>query len=83
MPAWLRISLVLLGIALIAAGWFAWPSASIVIQVMEAITGIFAILFGAFGIRRTLGRVLESLDAGDAVGSILELIGEALSCIDF
>lgn len=83
MPAWLRITLVLLGIALVAAGWFGWPTDSNAIQGIEAVSGIFAILFGAIGIRRTLERVLDSLDATDAVGSILELIGDALSCIDF
>jgi hypothetical protein len=83
MPAWLRIALVLLGIALVAAGWFGWPADSNAIQGFEAIIGILAILFGAFGIRRTLERVLDSMDAGNAVEIILELIGDALSCIDF
>lgn len=83
MPGWLRITLVLLGIALVTAGWFGWPSDSNAIQGIEAITGILAILFGAFGIRRTLESVLDSMDAGNAVESILELIGDALSCIDF
>ncbi len=83
MPAWLRTALVLLGIALVAAGWFGWPSDSNAIQGIEAVYGTFAILFGAIGIRRTLDRVIDSLDATDAVGSILELIGDALSCIDF
>lgn len=82
MPVFLRIALVLLGVALVAAGWIGWPSDSNVIQGLEAVSGILAILFGAIGIRRTLEHALDSLDAADAVGSILEMIGDALSCID-
>ncbi len=81
MPAWLRITLVLLGIGLIAAAWFGWPFDSNGIQTLEVVTGILAILFGAFGIRRTLERVVDSIDAADVVGSILEMIGEAVSSI--
>lgn len=82
MPAPLRISLVLLGIGLLASGWFAWPSDSNTIQGLEAVSGILLMGFGAFGIRRTLDRVLDSVDAVDLVGSILESVGDALSGLD-
>jgi hypothetical protein len=49
---------------------------------VEAIGGVVAILFGAFGIRRTLSRVVDSIDAVDLVGTVLEAIGEAISNID-
>lgn len=81
MPAALRVSLVLLGVLLVAAGWFGWPSDSNVIQGMEAISGILAILFGSFGIRRTLSHLLDSEDAVDLAGSILEMIADAVSSI--
>ncbi len=79
----LRIALVLLGSGLIAAAWFAWPSTSTPVQMIETFSGILSILFGAFGIRRTLREVLDSLDAVDMVESILDLIGSALSGLDF
>ena len=82
MPAVLRILLVLGGGLLIAAAWFAWPFDSNAAQALEVISGILAILFGAFGIRRTLSRVLDSCDSIDLAGSILEMIAEAVSNID-
>ena len=81
MPAVLRVSLVLLGILLVAAGWFGWPSDSNAIQGLEAVVGILAILFGSFGIRRTLSHLLDSVDAVDLAGSILEMIADAVSSI--
>lgn len=82
MPAWLRIALVLSGFALLASGWFGWPSESNLVQGLEAVSGIFAILFGSFGIRRTLSHIADSFDAVDLVGSVLEAVGDALSNID-
>lgn len=82
MPAILRISLTLLGILLLVAAWFGWPSESNTAQGIEAIAGIFSLLFGIFGIRRTLSHILDSWDAADSAGTILELIGEAVSNID-
>jgi hypothetical protein len=82
MPAALRVSLVVLGFALIASGWLAWPSDSNVVQGLEAISGILLIAFGAFGIRRTLSRVLDSVDAIDLGGVILEAVGDAVSGLD-
>ena len=82
MPAVLRVSLVLSGILLVAAGWFGWPSDSNAIQGMEAVFGILAVLFGSFGIRRTLSHLLDSIDAVDLAGSILEMIADAVSSID-
>lgn len=83
MPAPLRLALVLLGLGLIASGWFAWPSDSNTIQGIEAVTGILLVAFGAFGIRRTLEGVLDSADSIDLAGVILESIGDALSGLDF
>jgi peptidoglycan/LPS O-acetylase OafA/YrhL len=82
LPAILRIVLGLLGIALLSACWFAWPSDSNTVQGLEAFFGIFALLFGIFGIRRTLANVLDSFGSGDFVDAVLELIGEAVSSID-
>ena len=82
MSGWLRISLVLLGICLLASGWFGWPSESNMVQGLEAVAGIFAILFGSFGVRRTFSHIVDSVDAVDLVGSVLEAVGDAVSNID-
>lgn len=81
MPAWLRMTLVLLGAALLASGWFGWPSDSNVVQGIEAVSGIFAILFGSFGVRRTLSHVVDSIDAVDLAGSVLEAVADAVTSI--
>jgi hypothetical protein len=82
MPAVLRLVLGLLGIALLSASWFAWPSDSNIIQGLEAFIGVFALLFGMFGVRRTLSNVLDSFESVDLVEGILEVIGNAVSSVD-
>lgn len=79
--AW-RAFLVLLGIALIAACWFAWPSDSWTVRSIEAFTGVLALLFGAFGIRRTLSNIFDYTSSAEGVGAILELVADAVSNID-
>lgn len=81
MPAWLRMTLVLLGAALLASGWFGWPSDSNAVQGIEGVSGIFAILFGSFGVRRTLSHVVDSIDAVDLAGSVLEAVADAVTSI--
>lgn len=81
MPAWLRMTLVLLGVALLLSGWFGWPSNSNVVQGIETVSGIFAILFGSFGVRRTLSHVVDSIDAVDLAGSALEAVADAVTSI--
>ena len=83
MPAPLRALLVLSGILVIVLGWCGWPSDSNSVQGLEAIGGIFAVLFGAFGIRRTLSHVLDSVDALDLAEVLVDLIADAVSTIDF
>jgi hypothetical protein len=74
-----RTLLILAGIALIASCWFAWPYPSIVARVLEAISGVFSLLFGIFGIRRTLGQLFETLDVADLAGTVLDGILEMIS----
>ncbi len=40
----------------------------------EAISGIFAILFGVFGVRRTVEQLVDSMDAVHLPGVVLEAI---------
>lgn len=83
MSLWLRTCLVVCGVLLIAASWFAWPAVSDAARVAEAGGGIFATLLGVIGIRRTFDRVLDTYDAADLVGSVLEAVGEVVSNLDF
>lgn len=85
LPNLLRGALILTGLALIVACYFAWPSQAGSIRGLEAVCGIFSILFGAFGVRRTLSQLVDSvhpLDAADLAGSVVEMIGNAVSDID-
>lgn len=82
MALWLRISLAVLGIGLVASGWYGWPLDSSVGQGLEAIGGIIAIWFGAFGVRRALSQVVDSFDSigsFDLRGTVLEVIVQILS----
>lgn len=81
MARWLRIALVGLGVGLVASGWWGWPLDSSVGQGLEAIGGLVAIWFGAFGVRRALSQVVDSfdsLDPKDLPGTVLEAILEII-----
>lgn len=82
MPVPFRAVLILSGVVLIGLGWCGWPSDSNAIQGLEAIAGVAAILFGTFGIRRTLSHVLDTTSSLDLVGTVLELIADAVSNLD-
>lgn len=82
MPALPRILLGITGLLLITACCISWPSSDIPIRVLEGISGGFLLLFGIFGIRRTLEQLLDTYDAGDLIGSIIEGIVDAVSNID-
>ena len=60
-PATARILLATGGILLITAALIAWPSDSNVIQGLEFLAGIFLLLFGIFGIRRTLSELADHM----------------------
>ena len=82
MPRMWRAFLIVLGTALIATCWFGWPSGSGEIRALEAIGGFFSLLFGAFGVRKTLSNVFESSHSLEGIGDILELIADAVINID-
>lgn len=73
--------LVLVGGGLLVCAGYSWPSPSNVVEGIEAISGIFSILFGCFGIRRTLSHFVDSASS-DFLGTILELVADAVSGID-
>ncbi|RYD48156.1 MAG: hypothetical protein EOP85_04140 [Verrucomicrobiaceae bacterium] len=82
MPALPRIILVTSGALLITFCCLSWPSADIFIRSLEGLSGAILLLIGAFGIRRTLESTLDSHDAVNLVGSILETVADAVSNID-
>lgn len=82
LPALPRILLGGTGLLLITACCISWPSADITIRVLEGIFGALLLIFGIFGIRRTLGQVLDSFDGVDLVGTIIETVADAVSNID-
>lgn len=82
MAWWLRIALVVLGVGLVVSGWYGWPLDSSVGQGLEAIGGLVAIWFGAFGIRRALSQVVDSLDSVGSIdlrSTVLDVILQILS----
>jgi hypothetical protein len=82
MAWWLRIALVALGVGLVVSGWYGWPLDSSVGQGLEAIGGLVAIWFGAFGIRRALSQVVDSLDSVGSIdlrSTVLDVILQILS----
>jgi hypothetical protein len=82
MPALPRILMAIAGVLLITSCCLSWPSDDIVIRSVEGISGAVLLLFGAFGIRRTLEHTLDTLDSLDMVGSIIETVADAVSNID-
>ena len=82
MPWMWRAFLIVLGSALIAACWFGWPSGSGEIRALEGIGGGFSLLFGAFGVRKTLSNVLDSTSSLEGIGDILGYIADAVTNID-
>lgn len=82
MPGLPRILLVVTGLLLILSCFISWPADDTVVRSIEAISGVFLLLFGAFGIRRTLDQVLDASCAIDAAGSIIEAIANAIPDID-
>jgi len=59
LPATARILLITGGILAIGASLAAWPSDSNVTQGLEFLGGLFLLLFGIFGIRRTLSELAD------------------------
>lgn len=82
LPTLPRILMGVTGLLLITFCCTSWPSDGISIRVLEGVSGGILLLFGTFGIRRTLGQVLDSCDAVDLVGSIIETVADAVSNID-
>ncbi len=80
-PALPRIILGISGALLITFCCISWPSADSLIRIIEAVAGGLLLVFGLFGVRRTLGELLDA-GASELIGSILEGIVEAVSNID-
>ena len=84
LPAPLRV---LLGGAAAGAGWgsyFCSNHDSPFWSILLGMAAILLLLFAVFGIRRTLSKILDNLDAGsaaDLLGAAVEGIGSALGSV--
>lgn len=77
LPTLPRLLMIVGGLSLILFCCVAWPWASTGVRILEGIGGALLTLFGCFGIRRTLGEILDA-GAGDVLGSILEVIVDSV-----
>ncbi len=88
MPATLRGLLIVVGTVILLAGWFGWPLESGWARFFEGVGGLLMMMFGIFGVRRTLSKVVEkvgdTVDPTELVGAIIEGVVEVLgSVVDF
>lgn len=81
LPSTVRILLATGGILLITAALIAWPSDSNPVQGLEFLSGFFLLLFGIFGIRRTLSGIADQMSNKAfevLVEGILEAVGNSI-----
>ena len=81
---WVRIGIVVTGIALLVAGVSGYPIENQAVQIAEGIVGVLMIIGGLFGVRRTLSRIVDNIEGGDAadiMGVVIEGIGAAIGSV--
>ena len=78
MPALPRILLVTFGALALIGAFCGWPWDSSERQFLEGLLGAGSLSFGLFGVRRTLGAVLDSVSTVDVLGLIAQAIGDAI-----
>lgn len=88
MPATLRGLLIVVGTVILLTAWFGWPLESGWARFFEGVGGLLMMMFGIFGVRRTLSKVVEkvgdAVDPTELVGAIIEGVVEVLgSVVDF
>lgn len=82
MPALPRILLAVFGMVAFLSAACGWPSDSNVVQGSLGAGGVLSILFGLFGVRKTIGGIVDSIATDgvtDLVGNILGSIADAVS----
>ena len=81
LPSSLRGFLLLSGAAMILGAVIGWPFPADGHQVLMGIGGGLLVIFGVFGVRRSLETFVDGLssasDAADVLGIIIEAIGSA------
>lgn len=77
-PALPRILMVVAGIAALVGAFCGWPWESIGRQFLLGLAGTGFTSFGIFGVRRTVGKVVDAADSVDWIGAILEGIADAI-----
>jgi hypothetical protein len=80
MPALPRILMVVVGVAAMIGAYYGWPWDEVGKQFLEGLFGVGSTTFGIFGVRRTIGGIVDAAAHGavDLVGAILEGIADAI-----
>jgi hypothetical protein len=73
LPVSLRVVFCLLGVIAALIGYLLFVTGSEGYGFLLALTSALSLLFGMYGVRKTLSRILDSMDAADA----LEILGHA------
>jgi len=68
-----RIAISVGGLILMAEAWFSFFESSLLLRILCGIFGLILFFGGIIGIRKTLSKVIDSLDSID-IGDILESI---------
>jgi hypothetical protein len=77
LPNPLRVFFCVLGVISAGASYYCFTNDLVGYCITSAFISILTLLFGFFGVRRTLSRILDSMDAVDAG----ELVGHAIEGI--
>lgn len=84
-PAGLRVLVCIIGTLLLLGAWFGWPLEGGLARFFEGIGGVLLVLFGIFGVKRTLSNLVDGLgnavDAGELVGAIIEGVAEVAGSV--
>lgn len=78
MPALLRVIMVVVGVSALIAAYCGWPWEEGEGRLWEGLSGAAFTSFGIFGIRRTVGGVIDAAGSVDWLGGILEGIADAI-----
>jgi hypothetical protein len=84
-PVQLRLLMFLAGAGLLVAAVMGWPLEGGIARFFEGASGVLLMLFGVFGVKKTLGNLVDGLgnaiDVSDLIGGVLEAVGEAVGSI--
>ena len=77
-PAWGRVTMLLVGGVMLGCGISAWPSDNGAIQVLLVVVGFVLLFGGVFGLKQTLSKIVDAVDVGSGGVVLLELVVEGV-----